>query len=56
MDVILPHGLAVSGEVLISHMRSIDTLARPMIHAGRVPLEVVLEAQAGIGPLLGITA
>jgi mRNA interferase MazF len=33
-SVVLPSGLPVSGEVLISNIRSIDTLARPVIYAG----------------------
>ena len=33
-SVVLPPGLPVAGEVLTSHMRSIDTLARPVIYTG----------------------
>jgi mRNA interferase MazF len=33
-SVVLPPGLPVSGEVLTSNIRSIDTLARPVIYAG----------------------
>ena len=33
-SVVLPDGLPVSGEVLLSHIRSIDTLARPILSAG----------------------
>jgi mRNA interferase MazF len=33
-SVVLPPGLPVVGEILISHMRSIDTLARPVRYAG----------------------
>ena len=33
-SVMLPPGLPVSGEVLLSHIRSIDTLARPVAYAG----------------------
>jgi mRNA interferase MazF len=40
-SVVLPSGLPVSGEVLTSAIRSIDTLARPIIDAG-----------ASIGPSL----
>ena len=53
-SLILPPGLAVSGEVLISHMRGVDTLARPMVHAGAVPSEVLQEARDRLAPLLGI--
>jgi mRNA interferase MazF len=33
-SVVLPPGLPVGGEILISHLRSIDTLARPVRYAG----------------------
>lgn len=33
-SVVLPPGLPVSGEVLISHIRSIDTVARPVSYMG----------------------
>jgi len=33
-SVVLPEGLAVSGAVLLSRIRSIDTLARPVRFAG----------------------
>jgi mRNA interferase MazF len=33
-SVVLPPGLPVAGEILTSHIRSIDTLARPVIYAG----------------------
>jgi len=33
-SVVLPAGLPVSGEILTSHVRSIDTFARPIRHAG----------------------
>ena len=33
-SVVLPPGLPVAGEVLTSHIRSIDTLARPVIYTG----------------------
>jgi mRNA interferase MazF len=31
---VLPNGLPVAGEILISHIRSIDTAARPIRFAG----------------------
>jgi len=40
-SVLLPPGLPVSGEILTSHIRSIDTTARPVSYAG-----------ASIGPVL----
>lgn len=33
-SVVLPAGLPISGEILTSHVRSIDTLARPVRYAG----------------------
>jgi len=33
-SVVLPAGLPISGEILTSHVRSIDTLARPIRCAG----------------------
>lgn len=33
-SVVLPAGLPISGEILTSHVRSIDTLARPIRYAG----------------------
>jgi mRNA interferase MazF len=35
-SVVLPAGLPVSGEILTSHVRSIDTMARPIRYAGAV--------------------
>ena len=33
-SVVLPPGLPVAGEILLSHIRSIDTQARPVRYAG----------------------
>jgi mRNA interferase MazF len=33
-SVVLPPGLPIAGEILTSHIRSIDTLARPVVYAG----------------------
>ena len=33
-SVVLPPGLPVAGEILTSHIRSIDTQARPIRHTG----------------------
>jgi mRNA interferase MazF len=33
-SVVLPTGLPVAWEILISHVRSIDTLVRPVLYAG----------------------
>jgi len=54
-SVVLPEGLPVGGEVLTSHIRSIDTLARPIAFAGAaVPLEVLAEVRAKAAVLIGI--
>src|SRR6266851_1041209 len=40
-SVVLPAGLPVSGEILTSHVRSIDAMIRPVLHAGaRVPIGI----------------
>jgi mRNA interferase MazF len=33
-SVVLPEGLPIAGEVLVSHIRSIDTQVRPVRYAG----------------------
>jgi len=39
-SVVLPAGLPVGGEILVSHIRSIDTAARPVRYVGAaVPAE-----------------
>ena len=46
-SVALPPGLPVAGEILTSHVRSIDTLARPIRFAGAsVPVQVAQEVRA----------
>ncbi len=42
-SVVLPEGLPVGGEILVSHVRSIDTTARPVRYAGAaVPNDIAL--------------
>jgi len=54
-SVRLPPGLPVSGEVLTSHVRSIDTVARPIRYAGSaVPSAVLAEARGKLATLCGI--
>ena len=51
----LPPGLPVSGEVLTSHVRSIDTQARPVRYAGAgVPADLLAEVRAKLAALCGI--
>ena len=48
-SVVLPPGLPVAGEILTSHVRSIDTLARPVRYAGAaVPADVARQVRARI--------
>ncbi len=42
-SVVLPPGLPVAGEILTSHIRSIDTLARPVLFAGAAVTAAVAE-------------
>ncbi len=54
-SVVLPEGLEVQGEVLTSHVRSIDTIARPIRVIGQaVPLAVLVEIRAKLAVLTGI--
>ena len=54
-SVQLPSGLAVAGEILTSHVRSIDALARPVRYAGAaVPANVLAEVRARLAGLCGI--
>jgi mRNA interferase MazF len=54
-SVVLPMGLPVSGEILTSHVRSIDTLARPISYAGAaVPAEILHEVRMKLAALIGL--
>ena len=54
-SVVLPSGLAVAGEVLTSHVRSVDTMARPVSWAGgAVPAVVLAEVRGKLAVLAGI--
>jgi mRNA interferase MazF len=53
-SVVLPSGLPVAGEILTSHVRSIDTLARPVGYTGAaVPTAVLDEVRSKLAALLG---
>ncbi len=55
-SVVLPDGLPVTGKVLTSHVRSIDTIARPIAFAGGpVPEGVLAEARAKLAILIGLS-
>lgn len=42
-SVVLPPDLTVSGEILVSHVRSIDVLARPVRASGVIAPEAIVE-------------
>jgi mRNA interferase MazF len=55
-SVLLPQGLPISGEILTSHVRSIDTIARGISYAGAtVPHATLAEARAKLAALIGLT-
>lgn len=54
-SVVLPDGLPVAGEILISHIRSIDAQARPVRFAGAaVPAETAALVRARLDALIAI--
>jgi mRNA interferase MazF len=54
-SVVLDAGLPVTGEILTSHVRSIDTLARPILPVGAaVPDAVLNEVRAKLAALIGL--
>ena len=54
-SVVLPPGLPVSGEILTSHVRSIDTLARPISYAGAtVPATTLDDIRSKLAALIGL--
>jgi len=54
-SVVLPPGLAITGEILTSHIRSIDTQARPIRYAGAsVPPEIAQLVRAKLNTFITI--
>src|ERR1700756_4264813 len=54
-SLMLPMGLPVSGEILTSHLHSIDTLARPISYAGAtVSAEILYEVRMKLAALTGL--
>jgi mRNA interferase MazF len=54
-SVVLPSGLPIAGEILTSHIRSVDTLARPIRYAGAtVPPEVAQLVRAKLNAFITI--
>ena len=56
-SVVLPAGLAVSGEILCAHVRSVDVVARGVKYAGgRVPPATLGDTRAKVAALIGLTS
>src|ERR1700722_10827173 len=56
-SVVLPAGLPISGEILVSHLRSIDTQARPVRYAGaKVAPDVAQLVRAKLNTFITILA
>ena len=54
-SVVLPSGLPITGEILISHIRGIDTIARPIRYAGAaVPSDVAQLVRAKLTAFITI--
>jgi mRNA interferase MazF len=54
-SVVLPSNLPIAGEILTSHIRSIDTMARPIRYAGAaVPLNVAQLIRAKLNAFITI--
>ena len=54
-SVVLPQGLPISGEILLSHLRSLDALARPIRPIGaRVPVETAAAVRTKLVALIAI--
>lgn len=56
-SVVLPAGLPIGGEILVSHVRGIDVLARPVrpLNVG-VPMAVLADMRAKLAALTGVTS
>jgi mRNA interferase MazF len=54
-SVVLPPGLPIAGEILTSHIRSIDTIARPIRYAGAtVPPGIAQLVRAKLNTFISI--
>jgi mRNA interferase MazF len=54
-SVVLPQGLPITGEILISHLRSIDMLSRPVHPVGAtIPAETAEQVRAKLAALIAI--
>jgi mRNA interferase MazF len=55
-SVVLPAGLAIAGEILTSHVRSIDITTRPIRSVGgQVPGTVLADVRAKLAAICGMT-
>ncbi|MEO8927012.1 MAG: type II toxin-antitoxin system PemK/MazF family toxin [Caulobacteraceae bacterium] len=55
-SVVLPPGLPITGEILTSHVRGIDTTARPIRYAGAAVSPATLaEVRAKLATLCGVS-
>jgi len=53
--VVLPPGLPVGGEILTGHVRSIDTMSRPIISLHcRVSAAILDDVRAKLAALIGL--
>ncbi len=56
-SVLLPEGIGIAGEILVSHIRSIDADGRPIAFAGaRVGEAVIADVRAKLAALVGFDA
>jgi len=54
-SVVLPDGLPIAGEILLSHVRSIDFRARPIRFAGaKAPPQTAHQVRVKLGALITI--
>jgi mRNA interferase MazF len=54
-SVVLPEGLPIAGEILLSHLRSIDALARPIRPVGAaIPRQTAAQVRAKLASLIAI--
>jgi mRNA interferase MazF len=54
-SVVLPEGIGLVGEILTSHLQSIDTLARPIHPTGlKVPADTLEDVRAKLAAILGL--
>jgi mRNA interferase MazF len=55
-SVVLPSGFPIKGEILTSHVRSLDVLARPLHFSGAsAPAATLAEVRGKLAALCGIT-